>query len=73
MSNAGGIRRSGAERTVVLTLLGLLAALCWACLLFRVGRMAPIGTGAAGRTWPRPTTCPTSGCCSRCGWWSSRR
>jgi len=31
------------ERTVVLTLLGLLAALCWAYLLFRFGRMMSMG------------------------------
>lgn len=49
MSRAGGIGRSGSERTVVLTMLGLLAALCWAYLLYRVGRMAPIGTGAPGK------------------------
>src|SRR6478672_10342845 len=58
MSRAGGIGRSGAERTVVLTLLGLLAALCWAYLLYRVGRMAPIGTGAAGRTAATPYHAP---------------
>ena len=54
MSSAGGIGRNGSERTVVLTLLGLLAALCWAYLLVRVGRMAPIGLGAAGKTAPTP-------------------
>jgi predicted metal-binding membrane protein len=54
MSSAGGIGRSGSERTVVLTLLGLFAALCWAYLLYHVGRMAPIGTGAAGRTAASP-------------------
>ena len=54
MSSAGGIGRSGSERTVVLTLLGLLAALCWAYLLVRVGRMAPIGLGAGGKTVPTP-------------------
>jgi predicted metal-binding membrane protein len=54
MSSAGGIKRSGSERTVVLTLLGLLAALCWAYLLVRVGRMAPIGLGAAGKTAAAP-------------------
>jgi predicted metal-binding membrane protein len=54
MSNAGGIKRSGAERTVVLTLLGLLAALCWAYLLYHVGRLAPIGTGAPGKTAAAP-------------------
>ena len=42
----------GAERTVVLSLLGLLAVLCWAFLL-RVGRVAPPGSGAAvhGAPW----------------------
>lgn len=54
MSSAGGIDRSGSERTVVLTLLGLLAALCWAYLLVRVGPMAPIGLGAAGKTPAMP-------------------
>lgn len=54
MSSAGGIKRSGPERTVVLTLLGLLGALCWAYILYRVGRMAPIGQGTAGRTVPMP-------------------
>jgi predicted metal-binding membrane protein len=42
------IGRTRIDRTVLLALLGLLAALCWAWLLFRVGRMAPLGTGAAG-------------------------
>jgi predicted metal-binding membrane protein len=54
MSTAGGVKRSGSERTVVLTLLGLLAALCWAYLLVRVGRMAPLGLGAAGKTAAAP-------------------
>jgi len=54
MSSAGGIKRSGSERTFVLTLLGMLAALCWAYLLYRVGRMAPIGLGAAGKTVAAP-------------------
>lgn len=34
--------RPGADRTIVLALLALLAALCWAFLLLRVGRMAPM-------------------------------
>jgi predicted metal-binding membrane protein len=54
MSCAGDIGRTGSERTVVLTLLGLLAALCWAYLLYRVGRMAPVGTGAAGKAIATP-------------------
>jgi len=39
--------RTNADRTIVLTLLGLLAALCWACLLFSVGRTIPVGAAAA--------------------------
>jgi predicted metal-binding membrane protein len=54
MSRASGIGRSGSERAVVLTMLGLLAALCWAYLLFRVGRMAPLGTGTAGKAVAAP-------------------
>jgi predicted metal-binding membrane protein len=42
-----GIGRPGVDRTVVLSLLGLLAALCWAYLLFSVGRAAPPGVVAA--------------------------
>lgn len=47
MSRVSGLSRPGADRTVLLALLGLLAALCWACLLFRVGRLAPLGAGKA--------------------------
>jgi predicted metal-binding membrane protein len=54
MSSAGGVKGSGSERTVVLTLLGVLAILCWAYLLVRVGRLAPIGPGAAGKTLTAP-------------------
>ncbi|MCS0630712.1 DUF2182 domain-containing protein [Telluria mixta] len=49
MSRASGVGRPGVDRTVVLTLLVLLAALCWACLLFllfRAGRMSPLVAGA---------------------------
>jgi predicted metal-binding membrane protein len=52
MSGARGIERLRADRTVVLALLGLLAALCWAYLLFRVGRLAPVGTGTAVHAAP---------------------
>jgi predicted metal-binding membrane protein len=55
MSGASGIKRLRADRTVVLALLGLLgllAALCWAYLLFRVGRLAPVGTGTAVHAAP---------------------
>jgi predicted metal-binding membrane protein len=52
MSRASGADRPSVDRTVVLTLLGLLAALCWAYLLFRVGRMSPVGTGAAVQPAP---------------------
>jgi predicted metal-binding membrane protein len=54
MNRARGISRGASERTVVLTLLGLLAALCWAYLLYRVGRMAPIGTGTVGKSVAAP-------------------
>jgi predicted metal-binding membrane protein len=54
MSSAGGVKGSGSERTVVLTLLGVLVILCWAYLLYRVGRLAPIGLGAAGKTPAAP-------------------
>jgi predicted metal-binding membrane protein len=54
MSRANGIGRPGADRTVLLTLLGVLAALCWAYLLYRVGRMAPLGTGAGGKSPAAP-------------------
>jgi len=56
MESTRGTQRARVERTVVLTLLGLLAVLCWACLLFRVGRFAQIGAaaGAAGRPHPAP-------------------
>lgn len=47
MSGAGGMERLRADRTVVLALLGLLSAPCWAYLLFRVGRLAAVGAGAA--------------------------
>lgn len=45
--------RAGIDRTVVMSLLGLLAALCWACLLFRAGGPAPLNAGAAvhGLPW----------------------
>jgi predicted metal-binding membrane protein len=49
MSRASGVGRPGVDRTVLLTLLVLLAALCWACLLFllfRAGRMSPLEGGA---------------------------
>ena len=46
MSRASGVGRSSSDRTVLLTLLGLLAGLCWAWLLFRVGRLAQLGAGA---------------------------
>lgn len=49
MSRASGVGRPGVDRTVVLTLLVLLAALCWAYLLFRVGRLSPLGTGTGGQ------------------------
>jgi predicted metal-binding membrane protein len=48
MNGAGGVERLRWDRTVLLALLGLLGALCWAYLLFRVGRMAALGTGAGG-------------------------
>lgn len=54
MSSAGGVKGSGFERTVVLTLLGVLAILCWAYLLYRLGRLAPIGFGAPVRTMAAP-------------------
>lgn len=47
MSRASGLGRPGIDRTILLTLLGLLAALCWAYLLFRVGRLAPMGGSPA--------------------------
>lgn len=53
MSQTGDIKRPGAERTVVLAVLGLFAALCWACLLLRIGRLAPLGA-AAGKAVPVP-------------------
>ena len=57
MSGAGGIGRRRTDRTVVLALLGLLAALCWAYLLFRVGthgrRSAPARAGRDRRALPR--------------------
>jgi len=37
--------RAGIDRTVVLSLLGLLIALCWAILLFRAGSMPPADFG----------------------------
>ena len=52
MSGAGGVKRFHLDRAVVLVLLGLPAALCWAYLLFRVGRMAPVGTGTAVHAAP---------------------
>jgi predicted metal-binding membrane protein len=52
MSDAGGIAHPHVERTVVLTLLGLLAALCWAYLLRSV-HVAPSATGTA-RSMPAP-------------------
>jgi predicted metal-binding membrane protein len=54
MSSAGGVKGSGSERTVVLTLLGMLAVLCWAYLLYRLGRLAPIGFGAPVKTMSAP-------------------
>jgi predicted metal-binding membrane protein len=54
MSHTGDVKRSGAERTVVLAALGLLAALCWAYLLLRIGRLAPLGAAAAGQAAPIP-------------------
>lgn len=47
MLSSSGLGRQGIDRTIVLALLGLLAALCWACLLFSVGRMAPSAAAAA--------------------------
>jgi predicted metal-binding membrane protein len=55
MSGAGGVGRRSVDRTVVLALLGLLAALCWAYLLFRVGRLAAVGSGAAVHAAPYRT------------------
>jgi predicted metal-binding membrane protein len=49
MSRASGVGRPGADRTVVLALLVLLAASCWAWLLFvpfRTGRPWPPSAGA---------------------------
>lgn len=57
MSRASGVGRLGADRTVVLALLVLLAALCWAWLLFilfRTGRPWPPGAGAVGSTYAAP-------------------
>jgi predicted metal-binding membrane protein len=44
---------TGVDRTVVLSLLGLAMALCWAVLLLHGGRVAPVGTGPAvhGAAW----------------------
>lgn len=53
MSQIGDLKRPGAERTVVLAVLGLFAVLCWACLLLRIGRLAPLGA-AAGKAAPVP-------------------
>src|SRR6059058_4022440 len=52
MSGASGIGRFRTDRTILLALLGLLAALCWAYLLFHVGRMAAVGTGTAVHAAP---------------------
>src|SRR5206468_9951427 len=52
MSGASGIGRFRTDRTILLALLALLAALCWAYLLFRVGRMAAVGTGTAVHAAP---------------------
>jgi predicted metal-binding membrane protein len=52
MSRASGVGRPGSDRSVILTLLGLLAALCLAYLLFRFGRMTPVGARAALRGAP---------------------
>ncbi len=52
MNHASAIDRPAVDRTVVLTLLGLCAVLCWAYLLLRVGRMASVGTGAAVHASP---------------------
>jgi predicted metal-binding membrane protein len=52
MSYRSSIGRFRTDRTVLLALLGLLAGLCWAYLLFRVGRMAPVGTGMAVHAAP---------------------
>jgi predicted metal-binding membrane protein len=54
MSRASGVGRPGADRTVVLALLALLAALCWAYLLFRVGRLSPHGIGITGHVRATP-------------------
>jgi predicted metal-binding membrane protein len=40
--------RAGSERTILISVLALLAALCWACLLLRVGRLAALGAGGSG-------------------------
>jgi predicted metal-binding membrane protein len=61
MSYRSSIGRIRTDRTVLLALLGLLAALCWAYLLFRVGRMAPLGAdtaGAPGRSVAAPYRLP---------------
>lgn len=50
MSRAGGVGRAVTDRTIVLSLLALLAALCWAWLLFRVGRLAALGAGTGTAT-----------------------
>lgn len=54
MSQISDVKHPGAERTIVLAVLGLLAALCWAYLLLRIGRLAPLGAGGAGKAAPIP-------------------
>lgn len=54
MNDASRVNRPRLDRTVVLTLLGLLAILCWAYLLFRVGRLAPAAVGSPVAHVPAP-------------------
>jgi predicted metal-binding membrane protein len=42
------------DRTVVLTLLGLIAILCWSYLLLRVGRQPAAGSAGPARALPAP-------------------
>lgn len=55
--------RAGIDRSLVLGLLGLVTALCWAVLLFHAGRMASAGGGPAmdGAPWPGAGLAPLFG------------
>lgn len=61
MNGASGIGRFRTDCTVLLTLLGLLVALCWAYLLFHAGRMAPVDTGSGSALHAAPYRLPEPG------------